>query len=67
MGLELNSMVWIILWLYIIGTLNEFLFAMSVNVDIDRWQSHLLIALWPITVPASMLLAGYEFLTGKND
>lgn len=60
-------MIWILLWLYIMGTLNEFLFAIAAGVDVNRWQSHMLIALWPITVPASMLLAGYELLTGKDD
>lgn len=60
-------MIWVLLWLYIIGTVNEFLFAVAADVDVGRWQSHVIIALWPITVPAAMLLMCYEVMTGKDD
>lgn len=60
-------MIWIILWLYIIGTVNEFLFAVTADVDTSRWQSHLAVALWPITVPAAILYTVYETMLGKDD
>ena len=67
MDLELNDMIWVILWLYIVGTFNEFLFAVTSDVDMARWQSHLVVALWPITVPAAMLYTAYEIMTGKDN
>lgn len=60
-------MVWVILWLYIVGTMNELLFAFTTDVDTTRWQNHVVIALWPITVPLAMLTAAYEIITDKDD
>ena len=60
-------MIWVLLWLYIIGTFNEILFASSVDVDMSDWKNHLIIALWPVTVPAAMITAAYELMTDKGD
>lgn len=59
-------MIWVLLWFYIMGALNEFLFASVNGVDLSRWQNHVMVALWPITVPAAFALATYESITGKD-
>jgi hypothetical protein len=51
-------MIWVLLYLYLIGVLNDFMFAVSSeDVDLSDWKAHVNIAAWPITVPAAIIVA----------
>lgn len=53
-------MIWILLYVYVIGTLNDFMFAVvSEDVDLSDWRVHVNIAAWPITVPAAIIVATF--------
>lgn len=53
-------MIWIFLYVYIIGTINDFMFAVIADADFSDWKTHLSIGLWPITVPAAILYTLWE-------
>ena len=50
-------MIWVLLYVYIIGTLNDFMYAVNAEADLTDWKMHLNIAAWPITVPAAILVS----------
>lgn len=50
-------MIWVLLYIYVIGTLNDFMYALSHEADLSDWKMHVNIAAWPITVPAALLVA----------
>ena len=51
-------MIWILLYVYLVGVLNDFMFAVSSeDADLSDWRVHVNIALWPISVPASIVVA----------
>lgn len=51
-------MVWLFLYLYFVGAVNDLLMTYaSEEVDMSDWATHVNILLWPITVPASIVIA----------
>jgi hypothetical protein len=52
-------MIWVLLYVYLIGVLNDFLYASSVEADLTDWKMHVNIAAWPITVPAAIIVAAF--------
>lgn len=51
-------MIWLLLYVYLIGVLNDFMFALSSDEsDLSSWKTHLNIAAWPITVPMAVFVA----------
>lgn len=50
-------MFWLFLYIYVIGTLNDAMFAISNDADFSDWRIHVSIALWPITVPMALVAA----------
>jgi len=50
-------MIWFLLYLYVVGVLNDFMFAISNDADLKDWRVHVNIAAWPITVPAALIIA----------
>lgn len=50
-------MIWVLLYVYVIGTINDLMYALSNDADMSDWKMHLNIAAWPITVPAAILVA----------
>lgn len=50
-------MIWVLLYLYVIGTINDLMYALSHEADMSDWKMHLNIAAWPITVPAAVIVA----------
>jgi|SanBayMetagenome_1026888.scaffolds.fasta_scaffold17643_3 hypothetical protein len=50
-------MIWVLLYIYVIGTLNDFMYAVNAEADLTDWKMHLNIAAWPITVPAAILVS----------
>jgi len=50
-------MIWLLLYVYLIGVLNDFMYAMSSEADLKDWKMHVNIAAWPITVPAALIVA----------
>lgn len=58
-------MIWALLYLYLIGVLNDFMFAVSSeDADLKDWRTHVNIALWPISVPAAVVVA--LFMKGEG-
>jgi hypothetical protein len=53
-------MGWVFLYLYVIGTINDLMFAVNAEADLKDWKTHVGIALWPITVPAAIVVGIYE-------
>lgn len=53
-------MVWLLLYIYVIGTINDFMFAVIGDADFTDWKIHASIALWPITVPAAIIYTLWE-------
>ena len=53
-------MIWALLYLYLVGVLNDFMFAVSSeDANLSDWKTHVNIALWPISVPAAMVVATF--------
>lgn len=50
-------MIWILFYLYVIGVVNDFMFAITAGADLGDWKTHVSIALWPLTVPAAIIIA----------
>lgn len=50
-------MIWVLLYVYVIGAFNDFMYAVNAEADLSDWKMHLNIAAWPITVPAAILVA----------
>lgn len=50
-------MFWIVLWLYVVGALNDLFSAVNAGADLKKTRTHIDIALWPITVPFWMIVA----------
>lgn len=50
-------MIWILLYVYLIGVLNDFMYAISLNADLKDWRIHANIALWPFSVPVAIIIA----------
>ena len=50
-------MIWILLYVYLIGVLNDFMYAISLDADLTDWRVHANIALWPISVPVAVIIA----------
>lgn len=58
-------MIWVLLYLYLVGVLNDFMFAISSeDADLTDWKVHANIAAWPITVPAAVIVA--MFMKGEG-
>lgn len=58
-------MIWLLLYVYVIGVLNDFMFAVtSEDADLSDWKTHVNIALWPISVPAAVVVA--LFMKGED-
>ena len=53
-------MIWVLLYVYIIGTVNDFMMAILNDADLSDWRTHVSIALWPITVPAAIAIVVWE-------
>lgn len=53
-------MFWIFLYVYVIGTLNDIMFAKFIDADFSDWRVHVSIALWPVTVPIALVGAMLE-------
>ena len=56
-------MIWVLLYLYVVGIINDFMFAVGNEADLTDWKVHANIAAWPITVPAALIIA----LTMKDE
>lgn len=53
-------MIWVLLYVYLIGVLNDFMFALSSeDADLSSWKTHANIAAWPITVPIAVFVATF--------
>lgn len=50
-------MIWVLLYVYIMGIVNDFMYAVSNDMDTRDWRVHLNIAAWPITVPLAVVYA----------
>lgn len=50
-------MIWVLLYLYVVGVINDFMFAIGNDADLKDWRVHANIAAWPITVPAALIIA----------
>lgn len=50
-------MTWVLLYLYVIGVLNDFAYALSADADLKDWKVHVNIAAWPISVPLAIAYA----------
>lgn len=50
-------MIWVLLYVYVIGTLNDFMYALNSEADLSDWKMHLNIAAWPISVPAALIVS----------
>lgn len=50
-------MIWILLYLYAIGVLNDLMYAVSNDSDLKDWRVHANIAAWPLTVPLAVIYA----------
>jgi len=53
-------MIWVLLYVYIIGTVNDFMMAIMNDADLSDWRTHASIALWPITVPLAIAVVVWE-------
>lgn len=59
-------MIWLLLYVYIIGTINDFMVAVMHDADLDDWKTHASIALWPITVPMAIVAVAWENWNAKE-
>jgi hypothetical protein len=50
-------MFWLFLYVYIIGTINDLMFAIHNEVDLKDWRTHVHVALWPLSVPLAIIVA----------
>ena len=53
-------MIWVLLYVYIIGTINDFMMAVTSDADLSDWRTHVSIALWPFSVPLAIATAIWE-------
>jgi hypothetical protein len=47
-------MIWVLLYIYVIGTINDLMFAVIADADMSDWKTHVTIAFWPISVPVAI-------------
>jgi len=59
-------MIWLLLYVYIMGTVNDFMIAVLHDADLDDWKIHASIALWPITVPMAIVAVAWENWNAKE-
>lgn len=50
-------MGWLLLYVYVIGALNDLMYATNHDADLKDWRVYLNIAAWPITVPLAIVWA----------
>jgi hypothetical protein len=60
-------MFWLFLYLYLIGAFNDALFAHSSGADFKDWKTHVNVALWPLFVPAALIVSLVEAYRETKD
>lgn len=50
-------MGWLLLYVYVIGVVNDFMYAVNYDANLKDWRVHVNIAAWPITVPLAVVWA----------
>ena len=59
-------MFWILLYLYVIGVINDIMFAISCEADFSDWRVHASIAIWPISVPYCICSVAIESILNRE-